>query len=304
MRALVTGSVGFIGCHLCSRLVGDGWEVLGVDIRAEAQNNGNPHSFLAERKAFAGVRHLAGDVRDSGWVREVAEGHRPDVIFHLAAIASVHDAERDAQLCYDTNIGGTESVLRAASHVGARVVFASSSAVYGNDIGNLCPLGVYGKSKFEAEQLCSKSGLTSWVLRPFTVFGKFGREDMAAWRFASQIQNGEAVTLRQGSVRDMVDVRDTVRAFMLAGAPMQSADLNVADIGTGVGTDMGDFAGMIADALRLPLRVTTEKLPAFEAVSTRADLRRGKGLSWAPEIPAGKAVADFVEWYKEASLRR
>lgn len=301
MRALVTGSVGFIGCHLCSRLASDGWDVLGVDIRAESCINQSADRFWADRKAHSGIRHFAGDVRNPNAMHLLVKECRPDVIFHLAAVSSVHAAEREAQLCYDTNIGGTENVLRAAGHAGARVVYASSSAVYGNNMGALCPLGVYGKSKYEAERLCWASGSTSWVLRPFTVFGKYGREDMAAWRFASQIQNGEAVTLRQGSVRDMVDVRDVVRAFALAGASLQPAQPNVADIGTGVGTDMGDFAGMIANALKLPLRVALERLPSFEAISTKADLRLGKGLPWAPEIQAGKSVVDFVEWYKEAS---
>jgi len=304
MRALVTGSVGFIGCHLCSRLINDGWEVLGIDIRAEVQINETANSFWAERKAYADVRHIVGDVRNSDSIRDLVGIYRPDTIFHLAAVASVHAAEREAQLCYDTNIGGTENVLRAAGHTGARVVFASSSAVYGNKIGVSSPLGVYGRSKYEAERLCSASASTSWVLRPFTVFGKLGREDMAAWRFASQIQNGQSVTLRQGAARDMIDVRDVVRAFAAAGESIQLAPPRVADVGTGISTDMGDFARLIANALGLPVKFALESLPNFEAVSTKADLGLGKGLPWAPEIRPGKSVEDFVEWYKEASRRR
>ena len=299
MRALVTGSVGFIGCHLCSRLAADGWEVLGADIRAESRFRAGADRFLDERKAHSGVHHVAVDIRNLSALRRLASEHRPDVIFHLAAIASVHEAEREAQLCYDTNIGGTENVLRAASHVGARVVFASSSAVYGNRAGLPHPIGVYGRSKYEAERLCAASEEVSWVLRPFTVFGKYAREDMAAWRFATQIHNGHIVKLRKGAARDMIDVRDVVRAFALAGQSVQQAPSGLADIGTGICTDMGDFAAMIAKALKLTLRVELERLPSFEVASTKADLGRRDELSWAPEITIGKSVQDFTEWYKQ-----
>jgi nucleoside-diphosphate-sugar epimerase len=97
----------------------------------------------------------------------------------------------------------------------------------------------------------------------------------------------------------MIDVRDVVRAFALAGESVQQAPSAFADIGTGICTDMGDFAAMIAKALRLTLRVELERLPSFEAVSTKADLGRGGELGWAPEIPIGKSVQDFAEWYKQ-----
>lgn len=298
MRALVTGSVGFIGCHLCSRLAADGWEVLGADIRAESRFRAGADRFLDERKAHSGVRHVAADVRNLSALRRLASEHRPDVIFHLAAIASVHEAEREAQLCYDTNIGGTENVLRAASHVGARVVFASSSAVYGNRAALPHPIGVYGRSKYEAERLCAASEEVSWVLRPFTVFGKYAREDMAAWIFASQISSGRPVTLRRGAIRDMVDVSDVARAFAMAGSSMRDAPMKIADVGTGVGTNMEEFAKMIANELKRPLQFEKSVLPAFEAISTQADLAMSKHLNWTPKIQLSESIKEFVEWYR------
>ena len=298
MRALVTGSVGFIGCHLCSRLVSDGWEVLGVDIRAGSTDRAGVDSSLSERRAHSQVRNIVGDIMDMNLMHSLAGEYRPDVIFHLAAVSSVHAAEQEPQHCYDTNIGGTENVLRAARHTGARVIFASSSAIYGHSLALPKPIGVYGRSKYEAELICAKSGITDWTLRPFTVLGRFGREDMAAWIFASQISSRRTVTLRRGAIRDMVDVRDVARAFAMAGSSMRDAPMKVADVGTGVGTHMEEFAKMIANELNRPLQVEQSVLPPFEAMSTQADLAMAKHLNWTPQIPLSESIKDFVEWYK------
>lgn len=225
MRALVTGGAGFIGSHLVDALARAGESVRVLD-RVVAGARSTPSGFPA------GIEVVEADIRDAALVREATR--EIDVVFHLAAEASVPRSVSDPVTCYDVNVAGTLNVLVAARDAGCRrVVFASSSAVYGDDPAlpkretmTPRPTSPYASSKLAGEDLCAvfrrAYGLETVALRFFNVYGP--RQDpngpyaAVIPRFIDAVRAGESPVLYGDGeqTRDFVHVDDVARALALA----------------------------------------------------------------------------------------
>jgi nucleoside-diphosphate-sugar epimerase len=222
---LVTGGLGFIGSHLVERLLAEGKPVRVYDHAGPAQVAAAPAFFL-------GAELISADIRDRATLQRAMRG--VEVVFHLAAEASVPQSVQDPLGCYDVNVTGTLNVLLAARDAGARrLVFASSSAVYGDDPAmpkreSMTPalLSPYASSKLAGEGLCqvftTSYGLESVALRYFNVYGP--RQDPnSAYaavipRFLATLAGGEQpVIFGDGEQsRDFVHVSNVVDANLLA----------------------------------------------------------------------------------------
>jgi len=266
-KALVLGSEGNIGVPLVRHLRARGVDVLEVDIRPAWR----------ERYVMADINHPVDllPAFDSG----------PDVVFLLSAMVSRVTCEQASGLAIATNLGGINNVLQLAKRAGSRVVFFSTSEVYGPEcdpmderISNPRPNNRYGLSKLLGEQLVEYEartyGLKAAVVRPFMVYDEnedFGDHRSAMIRFTSELALGRPITVHRGSARSWLHVSDAVRAIEAAATIDQYSVINlghpdvvpIADLAQMICNELGASPDLIRVA-DLPARMTLAKRPTLD----------------------------------------
>jgi len=205
MKVLVTGAAGFIGSHLCERLLADGRQVVGVDNFDNFYDPQIKRRNIAKSLASDNFGLIEADIRDSCAMSE-AVGQGIDIIVHLAARAGVRPSIEQPVLYADVNVGGTTVLLEAARRRGVKkFIFGSSSSVYGNndkvpfseDDNVDFPISPYAATKKACELIChtyhSLYGIDMTCLRFFTVYGPRQRPDLAIHKFARLIEQGRPI---------------------------------------------------------------------------------------------------------------
>ena len=302
--ALVTGSSGFVGGHLVRRLAADGWSVSGLSLAPPA---------AAGEPSPDGVREHLGDIRDLEATRAIVAEAQPEVVFHLAAQASVPVSMRDPATDVLTNVLGSVHVAQAAAEAGARriVFFSSGGALHGaprslpaNEDTPIAPDAVYGASKIAAEHelgaLCRHLGLELSVLRPGNIYGPgqdaAGESGVVAI-FTSRMLAGEPLTIfGDGSQqRDYVYVDDIVEAALLAAEREPATCV----IGTGEGTTTQRIFDTLAalTGYRQPPVYAAER-PGDHAAIYLDPSRAGELWGWAPRTALEEGMAQTVEWFR------
>ncbi len=325
---LVTGSAGFIGFHVARRLLDEGATVVGVDSFSDYYDPGLKQarfSQLESRPGFTGIRL---DLADTEGTRALFDRHGFRRVIHLAAQPGVRYALTHPHVYAGANLGAFLSVLEACRHAGVEhLVYASSSSVYGGNTkmpfaeGDPVdhPISLYAATK-RANELMAHSyahlfGLPTTGLRFFTVYGPWGRPDMAIYRFTEQISRGEPIEVAaDGKVwRDFTFIDDALEAVMrvLNGpAPARSAGetgpdrstiapFRLLNIGGDRPTELNHVIGLIEAALgRKALRVSTP-LPRGDVVMTSSDVATFSELYGRPPATGiDRGIRLFVEWYR------
>lgn len=308
MHALVTGSAGFIGSHLSDRLVEHGHQVRGVDCFTDYYDVG------LKRRNIAG---LAGDSRFELVDADLAHdpiGHLLegiDVVFHQAGQPGVRLSWADDFDTYlDRNVLATQRLLEALKHHPVeRLVYASSSSVYGNasryptsETDMPQPHSPYGVTKLAAEHLCylyaENWGLSVAALRYFTVYGPRQRPDMAIGRFVDAVRADRPVTIYGdgGQVRDFTYVGDVVRAN-LAAATATATPPGPVNIAGGGSISVNDLLDLIGESCGRPVKRTHEAAQPGDVRQTggSTDLAR-ETLGWEPMTSLAEGVATHVAW--------
>ena len=255
---IVTGAAGFIGSHTVDRLLTEGHEVIGVDnFRTGRRAN------LTDARAHAAFAFHELDVTSAGALDALAGEVKPSAIIHLAALVSVQDSMEHPDLNYRLNVAATQEVAEVARrHAVARVVFASSAAVYGNTAERPIheesakrPISPYGGAKLASEAILlghgAAFGFTVRCQRYFNVFGP--RQDPASPYsgvisiFDRRYRDGKGVTIFGDGqqTRDFVSVHDVARANVRA-ATAPGVGAGIANICTGVSTSLLQVAGIFA----------------------------------------------------------
>lgn len=284
MKALVTGASGFVGRHLVRALLERGWRVapLAVDLRRLEP------------------RHL--------------RGVRPDAVFHLAAISHVPTCQGDPALAFAVNVAGTQRLFRALPRV--RTIHVSTGDVYGRTrVSPITedtpprPLNAYSASKLCAESVALAGGAV--VLRPFNHTGPGQAHGFVVTDFASQIARAEAglvsPVIRVGNlspVRDFLDVRDVVRAYLLAidrarpGIPYNIASER--------GVPIFDLLDRLLGMARVKLRVSSEgrrRRHNEDNVRVGSARRFREATGWRPEIRLDRTLADVLEHERQSVVQ-
>ena len=243
MKFLVTGAAGFIGFHTAARLLDRGETVVGVDNLNSYYDPSLKEARLAILQGRNGFTFYRQDIADRGAMAELFKSERPDKVIHLAAQAGVRPGNADANSYIDSNIVGTQNVLEGCRHTSVQhLVLASSSSVYG---GNTAmpfsvhdnvdhPLSLYGATK-KANELAGHAyahlyELPVTGLRFFTVYGPWGRPDMALFRFTQKFSR---VNRSRSSITAIMPVTSpTSTTSLMASCARQTRQLNQIRIGT------------------------------------------------------------------------
>jgi UDP-glucuronate 4-epimerase len=310
MRILVTGSAGFIGAHVVKELTARGDEVVGID----NYNDYYDQKLKRDRVNFLrpNIVEYEIDIADKEAVSKVFENHRFDAICHLAAQAGVRYSLENPDIYISANIIGTHNLLEQCRlHGIKKFIFASSSSVYGgnekipfseNDLVDK-PVSLYAATKkaneLEAHSYFHLYGINVVGLRFFTVYGPWGRPDMALFKFVKAILKGDAIDVyNQGEMkRDFTYIDDIVSGVLASIDYCQGYE--IFNLGNNNPVDLKDFISVIEEALGIHAVRNYLPLQPGDVVKTYANIDKAKSiLEWTPKTDIRSGIERFVEWYK------
>jgi nucleoside-diphosphate-sugar epimerase len=306
MKCVVTGAAGFIGSHLCERLLQGGHAVRGLDAFIPYYPRAVKEGNLAACRAHRGFELKVADLRTDPLADLLADA---EVVFHLAAMPGLPRSWTDFDLYEGCNVTATQRLLEATRESTRlkRFVYASTSSVYGRyGSGDESlpprPISPYGVTKLAAENLCrayaEEQGLPLVVLRYFSVYGPRQRPDMGYHKFVTALLAGQPITMFGDGqqVRGNTFVTDCVEATALAIGAMPGETFNV---GGGEAIALWDvvrkleaLTGRRAEVIRQPPRSGDQR-------STFADTAKlTRHLGWTPKVGLDEGLARQVEWQR------
>lgn len=312
-RVLVTGAAGFIGSHVAEALLARGDEVVGLDNFDPFYDRAVKERNLETLRRAPGFRFVEADI-----VRHALPLDRVAVIVHLAARPGVRPSLDDPGAYSETNVTGTVRVLEAARRAGiARIVFGSSSSVYGNRTPvpfsetepAVSPISPYAASKRAGELMAAAFaelyGLQIACLRLFTVYGPRQRPDLAIHRFTDLIARGQPVRMHGdgSSERDYTYISDCVAGVLAAvewtGRPRSRGLAEPINIGGGARVRLDRLIALIGGTLGREARIERHGDQAGDVRLTDADLRRARQeLGFQPKVGIEEGIRLFVRWYE------
>ncbi|MGD0864761.1 MAG: NAD-dependent epimerase/dehydratase family protein [Rhizomicrobium sp.] len=319
MRILLTGGAGFIGFHSAAALLAHGHKVVAIDNLNAYYSPTLKEARLAQLASRPGFRFANGDISDAAALDAAAGGESFDAMLHLAAQAGVRHALKDPASYTRSNLVGHQNVLEfARRHEGlAQLVYASSSSVYGNDTTPPFaedaradrPVSYYGATK-RAGELLSHSyaelfGLKQTGLRFFTVYGPWGRPDMAYWLFTDAVLAGRPIPVfGKGTLRrDFTYIDDVVAAIVRVVeqpfAAAEGAPHRIYNLGNSHPESVLDLIRAIENATGRKAQIEDAEGPPGDVRETYADITRAaRDFGFAPGTPLGEGIRRFVEWFR------
>jgi UDP-glucuronate 4-epimerase len=316
VKVLVTGSAGFIGAAVAERLLNDGHEVIGLDNLNDYYDVNLKLARLERCRRFSNFAEAKLDLQDRAGVAHLFEQYRPRQAVNLAAQAGVRYSLENPHAYVDSNIVGFLNVLEnCRQHQVAHLVYASSSSVYGANskipfsVSDRAdhPVSLYGATK-RANELMAYSyshlyQLPATGLRFFTVYGPWGRPDMAPMQFARKILTGAAIDVYNhgNHRRDFTYIDDIVEGVVrvLDRSPTDNVPHRLYNIGNSEPVGLMRFIELLEKNLERKARKNFLPLQKGDVIETYADvddLVRETG--YAPRTPIEEGIARFVEWYK------
>lgn len=328
---LVTGSSGFIGYHLCQRLLADGFRVVGIDNLSDyysVQLKRDRQEMLERHPAFSVINR---SIEERGVMMELFSAHRPDFVVHLAAQAGVRYSIENPRSYLDSNITGTFEILEAARAYPPRhMLLASTSSAFGANTEMPYKetqkadhqMSFYAATKKATENMAHSYAhlfeLPVTMFRFFTVYGPWGRPDMALFKFTKAILEGKPIDVyNYGEMkRDFTYVTDLVEAIrlLLDAVPQRRPDgvvpegdslspvapHRVVNIGNSESVRLTAFIEAIEAATGRKAEQNLMPIQAGDVPATWADaslLHRLTG--YKPQTAVAKGVEHFVNWYRE-----
>lgn len=310
-RILVTGAAGFIGSHLCERLIADGHSVIGVDAFIPYYPRSIKERNLSGLLSAKDFTFYELDLRTSE-LGPLVRGI--DVVVHLAAMAGLLRSWQEFESYMTCNILATQRVLATAADARvAHFIHASTSSVYGRfaagaEDAPLAPVSPYGVTKLAAEQLCRAYAeqfcLPITILRLFSVYGPRQRPDMGYNIFIRRILAGEVITVDGDGTdsRSNTYVADCVQGMVLALEQPQQSIGRTFNIGGGEEVSVNEALAMLAELSGLPVRVEYGPPRPGDQKRTAADISQARRLlGYAPATRLIDGLAAQLEWQRSQS---
>jgi UDP-glucuronate 4-epimerase len=309
MRILITGGAGMIGFHLAHRLVKENVNVVAVDNFNDYYDVALKNHRAQILSSHFGVNVIRGDFRETGLMATLVED--ADLVVHLAAYANPRHALSDPYPYIQTNIEGTQRLIDLASRFGKPVLYASSYCViHGQPIPgseNDRPAhqnNPYGWSKRVNECQFAHSSLPQSVgLRFFTVYGPFGRPDMATWSFTESILRNKPITVYGHGLmkRDFTFVEDIVEGVWICLQAIDKGEFKrqheILNIGNGNQINLLDFIGYIEKCLGVSAIMNCVDMHPADVPETWANIDKISRYGYQPKTSAEDGVCKFVDWY-------
>lgn len=331
MKVLVTGTAGFIGSHVAIKLLERGDEVIGLDNLSDYYDVSLKQARLDRLKAYPGYVHVQGDLADRAAVEAVFVGHKPRRVVNLAAQAGVRYAALNPHVYVSSNVTGFLHILEGCRHHGVEhLVFASTSSVYGANTdmpfsehqSTEHPLTLYAATKKANEQMAHSYahlyGLPCTGLRFFTVYGPWGRPDMALFLFTKAILEGQPIKVfnnghHKRSFTFIDDIAEgVVRTLDRPPTGNTNWDGNHPDPATSkapyrlfnIGNEQPVELLRYIEVLEACLgrKATMELLPlqAGDVPDTEADVSELiEHIGYRPGVSVEEGVSRFVDWYRD-----
>jgi nucleoside-diphosphate-sugar epimerase len=308
LKAIVTGAAGFIGSSIAQRLLDDGLKVIGVDCLTDYYDTRIKESNLAPLLANERFILHRKPILDLNWP-SLMEG--VGTVYHQAAQAGVRASWGESFECYTTwNVLSTQRILEGMKGTGARMVYASSSSVYGEtdrlpmrEDHYLQPMSPYGVTKLAAEHLCvlywRNFQVPTVSLRYFTVYGPKQRPDMAFHKFIKAALAGEPITLYGdgAQTRDFTFIGDAVEANLLAAA--KGTPGGVYNIGGGSRISVNGVLEELGKILDREIAVERIGKQKGDVTHTYADTERARtDLGFVPKTPLAEGLRRECEWFE------
>ena len=325
MKIIVTGSSGFIGMSLCIRLLKLRHEVVGIDNMNNYYDVNLKKKRLEELKKFKNFKFIKVDIKNKQLLENKLKRFKPEIIINLAAQAGVRYSIKHPQNYVDSNITGFLNILEIAKKNKVKhLVYASSSSIYGdnnkfpfNEKENTDkPLSIYGVSK-KANELMAYSysslfSIPTTGLRFFTVYGPWGRPDMALFIFVSQILNKLPVNLFNygNMVRDFTYIDDIVEGILRVIKKIPSRkNLNkkkntkfvphqILNIGNNNPQKVINFIKAIENNLKIKANIKFTKIQLGDVPKTHSSTKKIKSwIGFKPKTTINFGIKKFIEWY-------
>ena len=332
MKILVTGAAGFIGFHLTQRLLSRGDEVVGIDTINDYYDVNLKYARLAEcgiakaDASVAGVRvdsdkypqytfiRLALEEREA--LQELFATEKFDIVVNLAAQAGVRYSIENPHAYIDSNIVGFTNILECVRHNNvAHLVYASSSSVYGGNtktpfseddrVDN--PVSLYAATKRSNELMAAVYaklyGIHVTGLRFFTVYGPWGRPDMAPMLFSKAIISGESIKVfNNGELsRDFTYIDDIIEGAVrvIDSTPQRETSAEIYNIGCGTPMQLMEFISTLEDALGKKANIQMMPMQKGDVYTTYADTSKlERNIGYKPCVTLREGVEKFVKWHK------
>jgi len=333
--ALVTGSAGFIGYHCCARLLGDGWRVIGLDAMTDYYDVTLKEARHARLVPLGDFVPEIGRVEDPGRMMALFDREKPDVVIHFAAQAGVRYSIENPRSYLESNIIGTFEILEAArAHPPRHLLLASTSSAYGAN--TTMPyretdqadhqMSFYAATKKSTEAMAHSYAhlfdLPTTMFRFFTVYGPWGRPDMALFKFTKAILQRTPIDVyNHGEMqRDFTYVDDLIEGIrrLIDAVPTRPVDgvvpagdslspvapYRVVNIGNSKPVHLTDFIAAIEQATGLTAKRNLLPMQPGDVPATWADAGLLQQLTgYTPATPVSEGVTRFVDWYRGYYLR-
>jgi UDP-glucuronate 4-epimerase len=312
---LVTGSAGFIGFHVARELLAQGARVVGLDNFNDYYDPALKRARDGELRRLAHFTSIEADLADLAGLRGLFEAHRPRKIMHLAAQAGVRYSLVNPFAYQKSNLEGFLNLLEMARQHGVeRFVYASSSSVYGG-LTELpfaeeqrvdTPISLYAATK-RANELMAHAythlyGLPTVGLRFFTVYGPWGRPDMALWLFTAALLQGRPIKVfNYGDMkRDFTYIDDIAPAVLAALTVPGLSPYEIINLGNNRCEELGRVIALLEQELGVKARRELLPMQPGDVPATYADITRARRkLGFEPKIPIDQGIPRFVRWYRQ-----
>ena len=315
---LLTGSAGFIGFHICKKLLENyNYNIIGIDNYNDYYDVNLKFNRNKILEQFDNFYSLTGDINDQITLDRIFSEFEIDYVIHLAAFAGVRHSFEDPLSYLNNNVLGTTRIFETCKNYGVEhIVFASSSSVYGSNTNfpfstnqkTDTPISIYAASKKSTELIAHSYSYNFKIpitgLRFFTVYGPWGRPDMALFLFTKAILDDKPIDVfNYGKMkRDFTYIDDIVNGTLkvLFSKPKTKIPFKVYNIGRGETVELGYFIELIEKNLGKKAQKNLLPTPKGDISKTYSDISDMKNiLGYEPKVSVEEGIKNFIDWYKD-----